>query len=214
MPVKPKQVFAFSGILNRPPGEKPDPTFLEYAVSLAPGHGAKRVCFMPTATGDSPSAIQAVTEVFAARQDVDFSVLTLFTQPSVPDVEAHLMEQDVLLVGGGSVVNLMAIWRAHGLARVMRECWEAGVVLAGWSAGSLCWLDDQPRRRVYREYVASGELPAGYATEDGVGLHYIGIELHEAVAMRDGAQAWWVAPAPDGGYRDEPIPTRGLPVIN
>jgi len=170
------------------------------------------------------------------------AVLTLFAQPSVPDVEAHLMAQDVLLVGGGSVVNLMAVWRAHGLAPVMRGCWEAGVVLAGWSAGSLCWhrggptdsfgdslavftdglgllpysngvhdsLGGQPRRRVYREYVASSELPAGYATEDGVGLHYIGTELHEAVAMRDGAQAWWVEPSPDGGYHDEPIPPRRL----
>ena len=48
------------------------------------------------------------------------------------------------------------------------------------------------------------------ATEDGVGLHYIGTELHEAVAMRDGARAWWVEPSPDGGYRDEPIPPRRL----
>jgi peptidase E len=242
MLVRPRQVFAFSGVLNRPPGEKRDPAFLEYAVSLAAGDGKKRVCFIPTATGDSPSAVEAVTEVFVGREDLAFSVLTLFTQPSVPNVKAHLMAQDVLLVGGGSVVNLMAVWRAHGLVPVMRECWEAGVVLAGWSAGSLCWhrggptdsfgdslavftdglgllpysngvhdsLDDQPRRRVYREYVANGELPAGYATEDGVGLHYIGTELHEAVAMRDGAQAWWVEPSPDGGYRDEPIPPRRL----
>jgi peptidase E len=183
-----------------------------------------------------------VTEVFAGRGDVDFSVLTLFTKPSVPHVGTHLIAQDVLLVGGGSVVNLMAVWQAHRLAPVMRECWERGVVLAGWSAGSLCWhrggptdsfgdslaafteglgflpysngvhdsLDDQPRRRVYREYVAKGELPAGYATEDGVGLHYIGTELHEAVAMRHGAQAWWVEPSPEGGYHDEPIPPRRL----
>ena len=169
-------------------------------------------------------------------------MLTLFTQPSVPDVKAHLLAQDALLVGGGSVVNLMAVWRAHGLAPVMRECWEAGVVLAGWSAGSLCWhrggptdsfgdslavfadglgllpysngvhdsLEDQPRRRVYRECVASGQLPAGYATEDGVGLHYVGTELHEAVAMRDGARAWWVEPSPGGGYHDEPISPRML----
>ena len=242
MPAKPRQVFAFSGVVNRPPGEKRDPTFLDYAVSLAAADGTTRVCFIPTATGDSPSAIEAVTEVFADRQDVDFSVLTLFTQPSVPDVQAHLMAQDVLLVGGGSVVNLMAVWRAHGLVPVMRECWETGVVLAGWSAGSLCWhlggptdsfgdslalfsdglgllpysngvhdsLDDQPRRRVYRQYVAEGELPAGYATDDGVGLHYIGTELHEAVAMRDGAQAWWVQPSDDGGYRAKPIPPRRL----
>ncbi|MBO0823769.1 MAG: peptidase E [Actinobacteria bacterium] len=239
---RPRQVFAFSGVLNRPPGEKPDPTFLEYAVSLATGSATKRVCFVPTATGDSPSAIEAVTEVFTGREDVDLSVLTLFTQPSVPDVGAHLMAQDVVLVGGGSVVNLMAVWRAHGLVRVMRECWAAGVVLAGWSAGSLCWhrggptdsfgdslavfsdglgllpysngvhdsLDDQPRRRVYREYIANGELPAGYATEDGVGLHYMGTDLHEAVAMVDGARAWRVEPSPDGGYRDEAILPRML----
>jgi peptidase E len=242
VPGRPRQVFAFSGVLNRLPGEKRDPAFLEHAVGLAAGDGKKRVCFIPTATGDSPSAIEAVTEVFAGRKDVDFSVLTLFTQPSVPDVRAYLTAQDVLLVGGGSVVNLMAVWRAHGLAPVMRECWEAGVVLAGWSAGSLCWhrggptdsfsdslavftdglgllpysngvhdsLDDQPRRRVYREYVADGQLPAGYATEDGVGLHYIGTELHEAVAMRDGARAWWVEPSPDGGYHDKPITPRRL----
>ena len=86
-------MFAFSGVLNRPPGEKRDPAFLEYAVSLVAGDGKKRICFIPTATGDSPSAIEAVTEVFAGREDVDFSVLTLFTQPSVPDIQAHLTAQ-------------------------------------------------------------------------------------------------------------------------
>jgi cyanophycinase-like exopeptidase len=136
---KQRQVFAFSGVLNRPPGEKPGPAFLEYAVSLAAGNGVTWVCFIPTASGDSPGAIEAVTNVFTGREDVDFSVLTLFTQPNVPDVRAHLLGQDVLLAGGGSVVNLMAVWRAHGLAPVMRKCWETGVVLAGWSAGSLCW---------------------------------------------------------------------------
>jgi peptidase E len=237
-----RQVFAFSGVLNRPPGEKPDPAFLEYAVSLAAGSGAARVCFIPTASGDSPGAIDAVTDVFTGREDVDFSVLTLFTQPNVPDVRAHLLGQDVLLVGGGSVVNLMAVWRAHGLAPVMRRCWETGVVLAGWSAGSLCWhvggptdsfgnsldlftdglgflpysngvhdgLDDQPRRRVFREYIADGKLPAGYATEDGVGLHYVGTELREAVAMLDGARAWRVEPSPESGCHEEPITPRRL----
>ena len=63
-----------------------------------------QLCFIPTATGDSPAAIEAVTEVFVGREDVDFSVLTLFTQPSVPDFETHLTAQDVLLAGGGSLV--------------------------------------------------------------------------------------------------------------
>jgi hypothetical protein len=88
-------------VLNRPPGEKSNPALLEYAVSLAGRDGRKRVCFPPTATGDAPAAIDAVTEVFAGRQDVEFTVLTLFTQPSVPDVRSHLTAQDVPgLVGG------------------------------------------------------------------------------------------------------------------
>ena len=65
-----------------------------------------------------------------------------------------------------------------------------GLGLPPYSNGMHDSLDDQPRRRVYREYIASGELPAVYATEVGVGLHYIGTDLHEAVAMQDGAQAW------------------------
>ncbi|HMG63113.1 MAG TPA: peptidase E [Streptosporangiaceae bacterium] len=242
MPSGPPQIFAFSGIIYPEPGQPSSDLLIEHAISLAPARGRKRVCYLPTAVGDLPAAVEARTAAFVGRPDVEFSVLTLFTQPSVPDIRAHLLAQDVLLVEGGSVVNLMAVWRAHGLAPVMRECWESGVVLAGWSAGSLCWhrggptdsfgdslaaftdglgllpysngvhdaLGDQPRRRVYREYVAGGALPAGYATEDGVGLHYIGTELHEAVAMVDGGRAWWVEPSPGGGYRDEPIGTRRL----
>ena len=85
-----------------------------------------------------------------------------------------------------------------------------GLGLLPYSNGVHDALGDQPRRRVYRECVANGELPAEYATEDGVGLHYIGTELHEAVAMRDGAQAWWVEPSPGGGCHDKPVSPRRL----
>jgi peptidase E len=235
---RPRQVLAFSGLLRLRPGERAR-GLVDHAVGLA-GDGPKRVCFIPTAVGDAREAIEAVSALFTSCPEVDFSVLTLFTQPSVPDVRAHLLSQDVLLVGGGSVVNLMAVWRAHGLAGAMRECWDAGVVLAGWSAGSLCWhlggptdsfgdalapftdglgflpysngvhddLDDQPRRGAYREYVARGVLAAGYATEDGVGLHYVGTELHEAVSVRETARAWKVEPTAGGGFRDEAITPR------
>jgi peptidase E len=67
------------------------------------------------------------------------SHLSLFPMPNVSDVREHLLRQDVIWVGGGSVVNLLAVWRAHALDRILHECWQSGIVLGGVSAGSLCW---------------------------------------------------------------------------
>jgi peptidase E len=236
-----RQIFAYSGVLKPEPGQRISAALTEYAIGLAPAGGPKRVCYLPTAAGDAQAAVDGMTARIAQiAPDVTFSVLKLFTQPSVPDIRAHLLEQDVILVEGGSVVNLMAVWRAHGLPAIMRDCWDSGIVLAGTSAGSLCWhlggptdsfgdsldpftgclgflpysngvhddLDDQPRRLVYRRLVAEGALPPGYATEDGVGLHYVGTELSEAVTIRPGARAWLVRPAADGGWAEEAVTPR------
>jgi len=239
-------VFAFSGVLEPRPGERGNRPLLEHVLALGAarrvGEGPVRLCYVPTAVGDDPAAVSAYQRVFGGRPDVVLSVLTLFPQPSPADVRAHLLTQDVVLVEGGSVVNLMAVWRAHGLPAVLRECWEAGVVLAGPSAGSLCWHvggptdswsdrldafteglallphsngvhDDtagQPRRATYRRLVASGELPGGYATEDGVGLHYVGTALAEAVTARTGARAWRVDPDGAGGWTERAITPRSL----
>lgn len=140
-----RRIFAFSGVLKPQPGGPPPETLLHYAISLAPANGpVRKVCLIPTAVGDRQDAIDHFAGLLAGRGDVEFSFLQLFTQPNVPDVRAHLLGQDVILVCGGSVVNLVAVWRAHGLPEILRECWEAGVVLAGWSAGSLCWHTGGP----------------------------------------------------------------------
>jgi peptidase E len=235
-----RQVFAFSGVLSPSPGERGSQVLVEHALRLARSDELVRVCYLPTAVGDDPAAVSAYQRVFGTRSDVDLSVLRLFPRPSVADVRAHLLRQHVVLVEGGSVVNLMAVWRAHGLPDVLRECWETGVVLAGSGAGSLCWhaggptdswhdgldpftdglgllrysngvhddLSVQPRWEVYRRLVAAGALPAGYATEDGVGLHYVGTELAEAVSMRPGARAWEVRPDGAGGCLERPVEPR------
>ncbi|MEP6798920.1 MAG: peptidase E [Lapillicoccus sp.] len=242
-----RQIFAFSGLLTRADDRLDNSHLTAHALSLVdPGRrGSRRlrVCYLPTAVGDSAQAVASERESFAKRwPDVDLSVLTLFTQPSVPDVRGHLLDQDLLLVEGGSVVNLMAVWRAHGLPEILRDCWEVGVVLAGASAGSLCWhtggptdsfsddlapftdglglvpfsngvhddFGDQPRRATYRRLVAQGRLDAGYASEDGVGLHYVGTTLHEAVTLRPNSTAWWVAADGSGGWREERVRTRAL----
>ena len=88
--------------------------------------------------GDDPTRLAAAHNAFAKLGFIS-SHLTLFPMPNYPDVRAHLLAQDVIWVGGGSTANLLALWRLHGLDAILRECWEAGVVLKGVSAGSLCW---------------------------------------------------------------------------
>ena len=85
-----------------------------------------------------------------------------------------------------------------------------GLGLVPFSNGVHDDLADQPRRPVYRELVATGELAPGYATEDGVGLHYVGTELHEAVTVRPGARAWRVAPDGRGGYVEQEVSPRPI----
>jgi peptidase E len=109
-----------------------------FAADLARPRGTPRLCLVPTAAGDAAeNLVTAFTAL--AHTDLQVSHLTLFPMPNVPDVRAHLLRQDVIWVGGGSVVNLLAVWRAHGLDRILNECWQSGVVLGGVSAGSLCW---------------------------------------------------------------------------
>jgi peptidase E len=116
---------------------------IEHALHLA-GHPSKpRLCFLGTASGDSVVATKAVYSAFAGS-DVRATHLDLFPMPNVPDVREHLLGQDVIWVGGGSVANLLAVWRAHGLDEILRECWEGGVVLGGVSAGSICWYVGGP----------------------------------------------------------------------
>jgi peptidase E len=217
----------------------PGPVF-DLAFALAGDPERPRICFLGTATGDDPARIAGFYGAFAGRE-VAASHLSLFPMPTVADVRAHLLAQDVVWVGGGSVANLLAVWRVHGLREVFREAWEAGVVLGGVSAGSLCWHaggttdsfgpdlrpvtdglgllphsngvhhdSEAQRRPLYRRLVAHGTLPAGYATDDGVGLVYRGTDLVEAVADRPGKAAYRVERSADGTARETCIQPRRL----
>ena len=111
----------------------------DYAVDLSGVTGrAPRVCLLATAMGDDRSTLSYLNE---AGQDHGFAVsqLTLFPMPNVDDVTAHLLAQDVIWVFGGSVAGLLAMWRMHGVDVALQAAWQAGVVLTGVSAGSICW---------------------------------------------------------------------------
>jgi peptidase E len=202
---------------------------VRYALSLSDAE-RPRVCWLGTAHGDNLAGIRGFYGAMSGEA-VQASHLQLFTQPNV-DPESHLLAQDVIWVGGGSVVNLLAVWRAHGLDRILRAAWERGTVLAGISAGSICWhlggttdsfgelravtdglgllpfstcvhYDSEPGRRpLYHALVADGTLPWGYATDDGVAIHYVAGEVHRILSDRPGRAAYRVS-AREGGGVDE-----------
>jgi len=114
---------------------RPAGLFLE-ALRLS-GKDRPRVLFVMTATGDMPNYL-ALSYQAMSGLSVDADHLSLFTMPN-QDVDEALGRADVVWVGGGSVANLLAVWRVHGVDDAMRDAWERGVVLAGVSAGSICW---------------------------------------------------------------------------
>ena len=111
---------------------------IEHAIELAGSPEQPKICHVGTAHGDAVAGVAGFYRAFAGS-GARTSHLELFTMPNVPDIRSHLLDQDVIWVGGGSVANLLAVWRVHEVDAIMRECWESGVVLAGVSAGSICW---------------------------------------------------------------------------
>jgi peptidase E len=199
-----------------------------------------RVCLLPTAGGDSEEQIFRFYAAFS-DEPCEPTHLSLFRLGRRPvSVRAHLLAQDVIYVGGGSMVNMLAIWGAHGLDRVMREAWESGVVLCGQSAGSMCWFEngittssghpepaaglgflpgsnsvhydsERHRRARYLEAVRAGEIPGGHGVDDGAGLLFAGTQLAEVVSSRPRARACRVERTADGDVAETPLVSRELP---
>jgi peptidase E len=108
-----------------------------FAAELA-GTATPRICVLAQATGDPQDRIGAFYAAFAGTE-FTMSHLQLFPMPNVADVRGHLLDQDIIWVDGGSVANLCAVWRVHGVDEILHEAWQSGVVLSGVSAGSICW---------------------------------------------------------------------------
>lgn len=204
--------------------EPANPLLDNFVLSLAkrqPPH----VCFLPTASGDSPSYVARFYRALSGRcvaSDLTLIDSALPRRPSsTNDIEAFVRDQDVFYVGGGNTVHLLALWRAHGLDRLLRNAWINGAILCGVSAGMNCWFSasitdgfgalaplvdglgllpgsacphydgDEGRRAVFHRAIEEG-LPPGYAADDGAGLHFGGDRLVEVVTSRQTAKAYRV----------------------
>jgi peptidase E len=212
---------------------------LDRFVLALTGKPVPRICFLPTASGDPREQATRFHERFDAWP-CEPSILSLFhLGESRLDPVSHLLAQDAIYVGGGSMRNLLAVWREHGVDEAMRVAWTRGVVLAGLSAGAMCWFEggvskstgapeptaglgllpgslsvhldgEASRLPVYREAVATGRLSAGYAADDGAALVFAGPFLSECVASRAGARVLRVEGDGAGGVSERSLPVRML----
>jgi dipeptidase E len=232
-----RQIVAFGG--GGFSMEAGNPLLDDYVLGLAAASGRDRpkVCFLPTASGDADHYIVRFYRHFPAGR-CEPSHVSLFRRDcGTDDVRAHLLDQDLVYVGGGSVVCLMGVLRAHRLDVALREAWEAGVVLCGLSAGSLCWFeeamtgyhgasrpvqgmgliagsnavhyDKEAHRRPAYHLAIGGGMPAGYAVDDGAALHFVGDSLERLVSSRPEACAYRVETAGDG-VMELPLPVEYL----
>jgi dipeptidase E len=139
---RPPQIVAFGG--GGFSMEAGNALLDEYVLGLT-GAERPKVCFLPSASGDADHYIVRFYRAFSTAR-CEPSHVSLFRRDKGAglgsDVAAHLLAQDLIYVGGGSVVSLLGVWAAHGLDDVLRRCWELGIVLCGLSAGSLCWFGE------------------------------------------------------------------------
>jgi dipeptidase E len=198
--------------------EPDNPALDDFVLGLSKAQ-APRILFLPTASGDPTGQINAFRARFGGRGDCEAAHLSLFNlHGSTRTLEEVVREQDVIYAGGGSMRNLLAIWRAHGLDRLLVEAWQRGTVLAGISAGAMCWFeggvtkssgppepivglgvlagslsvhaDGEPERLpIWLAAVRGGELPGGWAADDGCALLFRGRRFERAVSSRPGASA-------------------------
>ena len=210
------------------------PLTTDYLLSLLPD--TRRVCLLPTASADDRFAVTGFFDAFAGRSEATW--LPLFGRRDA-DLRARVLEQDLVLVWGGNTANMLAIWRTHGLDTILDEAWRSGIVLAGMSAGAICWFeasvtdsfgpglaplrdglgllpgsccphyDSEPLRRPTYRQLLGSGFPAGYAVDDGAALVFSGTDLEEVVASTPEARAYRVALGPDGVEEVE-LPTRYL----
>jgi peptidase E len=203
--------------------------FDDLVLDLARG---PRVLFVPTAADDARRVSTDFYESFGPRAEPAHLSFNPWPPTDLRDV---VLAHDVVYVSGGNTANALAVWRVHGFDAILREAWQNGALLCGWSAGMICWFeasvtdsfgpalagmrdglgflpgsacphyDGEARRRPVYTSLVRDGFPSGIACDDAAAALYEGTELVEVVAREPGAGAYRVGP--DG---EEPLETRVL----
>ena len=195
-----------------------------------------KVCFVPTASGDSDRYIANFYSSHV-KYPCRPSHLPFFNR--TPDLRAALLTQDVIYVGGGNTKSMLAVWQGWGMIEILREAWQQGIVLAGISAGAICWFEqgltdslggrltvmecmgflsesccphydgEAERRPAFHEFLAKGEIRSGFAIDNSAAIHFVGNDLHRVVASRPDAKAYRMT-RENGKAVETPLPTEHI----
>jgi peptidase E len=217
---------------------EPDNLTLDRYVLAQAGSEYPRVCFLAQASSESQDYTLNFYRAFnslRARPDH----LSLF-RPHTADIEGFLLSQDVIYVGGGNTKSMLAVWREWELDRILRKAMESGIVLAGISAGAICWFEqgttdsipgqltalsclgflpgscsphydgEAERRPTFQRMIASGEVKPGYAFDDGAAGHFINGELRHIISSRPDAKGYRLEPGENGEAVETPLDTSYL----
>lgn len=216
---------------------EPDNLLLDRYVLAQANNTNPKICFIPTASGDSDQYVDNYYKAFRTLDCIP-THLSLF-RPNFVDLEQFVLEQDILYVGGGNTRNMLVLWKEWGLDHLLRCAYERGIILAGLSAGSLCWFEEGQsdseyrgmyklaclgfikgshnphydseveRRSAYHRFIADGTLQPGYGVDDGAALHYIDESLYQTVSSRPHAKAYAVSNS-NGLIIENELPTTYL----
>ncbi|NOS68299.1 MAG: peptidase E [Candidatus Peribacteraceae bacterium] len=212
--MKPRQIIAIGGQGFAKPGRKP---FFEPYILAQTSAKNPRICFLGTATGDSPKYIERFYETFS-RLRCRPSHIPLFAR--TPDLRKILMSQDAIFVGGGNTKSMLAVWHEWGIDKILKEAWKKGIVLSGTSAGAICWFEEgvtdswegklmplkclgflkgsccphwsgeKERKPSYKKMLKAGKIRPGIAIDDGAGVHYLGQKLQCVIHHKNDVGAY------------------------
>lgn len=209
-----RKIFVWGGGTDKP--------ILNHLIKLT-GKDNPNVCFVPTATGDSLVSITnwySLVEGLSLRPHVMRVFINSYTTKE--SFEETLMKMDAVIVGGGNTLNMMAIWKSQGIDLALRKAYEAGILMSGASAGSLCWFesgttDSRPkelskvdclgwlrhshcphynveefRRPLYHKLIQQKELSPGYACDNQSGLYFENEKLVQCVSSNPKSKSFFV----------------------
>ena len=221
-----KIIFAYGGMLNK--------SFLQYIITLTNKSNPK-IFYLPTASGDNPASI-AFWDTLCKQLKLTTYVLKTFSVSSnTQTFEEQLLQMNAIVVGSGNVINMLAVWKAQGIDSVLKKAYDRGIIVAGGSAGSLCWFRDSytgsrpnglskfeglgfinfshcphyhsdPKRKpFFQQGVLNGDILPGYACDDQAGVLFINGNFKKAVSQNKTNNSYFVSLV-NGKLKEELLP--------